>query len=1138
MPKAPQIKTGKPAISGRQALLVPVLLGLLSMVPVCRQTFVWLESKFFDLLFSSQPFLNQMVGRPEPESPPVLIINKDQTFFQRFQRDPDRGDYAALLELLADAGVGVAAFDFIYDVAGEPSKDQAFAAAIASFPLPVLAHHFIGRGAQTFEKFDLFDARASRPPWPTKLYEPFAAAAATLGLINVAADLDATVRYAPLAFHPDEMQEFLPTLGYATWIASLIDRQRTQIAACFDRQAPDLQGPDASLHAVNYLQAALASGPFDFRTTGHAGLDAAARRLELKFIARLLAQRLPAAATVINSAAGQISLGALPGTTWLEMPLEPLPVIGDPNMPCLRLPFFKTPPPRRSDGIGTISLGTLIESDADRSSTLLNHRNLLIVEAGGLAQRARVSLPVAQPGTANLTGQVVFAAGPPVANADVLAMLPETGYWQETLTDAGGNFTLQNLPAGLCTIQITAGNLLSWQRGIARVDTRNGTAITLPLLMFASQTGQLEISAAVIPEKAENLAIFGEPLPMLLSDAMGRVPVAELPPGFSIAGFDEEQTVTFASGTLKNPSGEPITNQTVAVTAEDNFWTLRFFNRYDLTTGQQTTIIKNLPNSLDARIAVFGKITAGNTQKTIDLTMLPDTKLTLNNLPAISFENLASSTLSFDYPGIEALNLTLISETGLKISCTSDQTLIIPPGKYLVLSELHGARGMFRNNEIGQRTVFIGSALPSDQDFIVTPINFMDPGSARLPGVNLHANLFAALSQQHFLHALPAHSDATPVLWPLLQLALTLPALLLLNLVFIRAGAFWGGLGVMVALASLGLAATGLFLRQMLLPVVFPAFLTGSFGIIRGYLAWAIARRQEKETRQTFGRFISSAVVDEILKRPDALKPGGEKKELTVMFTDLAGFTTISEKLAPEQLTELMNEYLDEMTRILFEHGGTLDKYIGDAIMGFWNHPAAQPDHAQRAVECAISMQRKLAELRQKWLSQGLPKVEVRAGINTAVCMVGFIGSDIQMNFTCLGDGVNLASRLEGANKAYNTLMMISDTVHAGIDKKLISTRFLDFLAVKGKNKPVEVYEVRGYRRSETEVWSKAESLYQEGIKLYLNRSWEEAEAAFFQVLELIPDDGPSKVYIDRCVHFKQDPPPQDWDGRFILKSK
>ena len=265
---------------------------------------------------------------------------------------------------------------------------------------------------------------------------------------------------------------------------------------------------------------------------------------------------------------------------------------------------------------------------------------------------------------------------------------------------------------------------------------------------------------------------------------------------------------------------------------------------------------------------------------------------------------------------------------------------------------------------------------------------------------------------------------------------------------------------------------------------------------------------------------------------------GSEKKELSVIFTDLAGFTTISEKLEPEQLTELMNEYLDEMTRILFKFGGTLDKYIGDAIMGFWNHPRPQPDHAQRATECAMAMQVKLAELREKWLKRGLPKVEVRAGINAAVCMVGFIGSEIQMNFTCLGDGVNLASRLEGANKAYGTYIMISDSVHKQIDRDLISTRFLDYLTVKGKLKPIEVFEVRGYRRDESAAWLEAEPIYQRALEKYLARNWNEAIESFENVLKLCPGDGPTEMYIERCQHFKLTPPPEDWDGSYSLKTK
>jgi adenylate cyclase len=226
------------------------------------------------------------------------------------------------------------------------------------------------------------------------------------------------------------------------------------------------------------------------------------------------------------------------------------------------------------------------------------------------------------------------------------------------------------------------------------------------------------------------------------------------------------------------------------------------------------------------------------------------------------------------------------------------------------------------------------------------------------------------------------------------------------------------------------------------------------------------------------------------------------------------------------------------MTRILFSYGGTLDKYIGDAIMGFWNHPKLQPDHAQRSVECAIEMQKKLTQLREKWLKQGLPKVEVRAGINSAVCMGGFIGSSIQMNFTCLGDGVNLASRLEGANKAYGTFIMIAESVHRHINTRLISTRFLDFLAVKGKAKPMEVFEVRGYHADEPEHWADCRKSYDEGIRLYLSRDWKKAEAAFNEVLKAFPDDGPAGVYIERCREFASNPPPENWDGRYILKTK
>ncbi|MBR4328900.1 MAG: adenylate/guanylate cyclase domain-containing protein, partial [Candidatus Riflebacteria bacterium] len=385
----------------------------------------------------------------------------------------------------------------------------------------------------------------------------------------------------------------------------------------------------------------------------------------------------------------------------------------------------------------------------------------------------------------------------------------------------------------------------------------------------------------------------------------------------------------------------------------------------------------------------------------------------------------------------------------------------------------------------------------------------------------------------------PFHMDRAPDAWPYYQFLLILPLLILLNIKLKNARTTKSTLVILLIVFFISLTSILLFPRRIIIPVFYPSLLIISFGITRGFVEWMNSRRLAAETQNAFSRFISADIVSQIVNNPDAIKPGGEKKELTVMFTDIAGFTSISEKLDADALTELMNSYLDEMTKILFKNGGTLDKYIGDAIMGFWNHPTTMEDHATRAVTCAIEMQKKLKEMRENWIAQGLPKVEMRAGINTGTCMVGFIGSKIQMNFTCLGDNVNLASRLEGANKAYGTFIMISEPVKKQLNPYLFSTRFLDFLAVKGKNEPVLVYEVRGWQNEETQVWKeKAGELYQNGIDKYLAREWNKAIELFEEVLKLVPDDAPSKVYIDRCKHFKQEPPEENWDGRFILKTK
>jgi len=1130
-------QAGKGTSTGKRAVFIPVIIGLLALLPVFNQTLVWFDLKISDFLFSAKPMLQQLAGTGSDSQPPVLVINKDQTFFQRFGRDPDRADFASLLRLLTDEEARVAGLDFIYDQPATAEKDNELATALASYPWPFLASHFTGRGAHTFEKLQFADTGASRPPMPLPLYQPLARRAAGTGLINVAADLDATVRFAPLAFYPADSEEFILSLGASAWVASLFDASSEPVENAINNLLL-LPAPDqlSQLQPDRFLLNLLASAPFSFSSTGHNGLDLAIRRLELKLLARQTGRQKPEMADNLQQTAAEMQLPADLARTWLKLPIRPLPLIGSYQLPCLRLPFRKAVPPFTGDCIETMSMGMLLETDADRESTLLNHRNLLQIEDPAQQRRVRLVQPQATAGNSTFAGKVQSASGKPVPDAEVLLLDFDSGFWELTKTDSAGNYQLSGIPAGSCTLQITARSSSGWQRGTIRTNAAGHT--NLPVLVFADATAPVRMSSDQVPATTTKIAIFGEPLPMLVSDAAGRLPIENLPEGFSISALDEEINLSFASGTLHDTAGNPAPDQTVALLGPESSWTLRFLTEIPWPPAAATSGPTPLPTALDSRIAIFSAAASETAQKTVDLTLLPGVEADMTQLPALSQFHNASVTLSFDYPGLQPFNLTLLGETGARVTCMSDQTISMAPGKYLLLYEQNGVRGIFRNNAILHKTVFIGSALPSDQDFIVTPINFMDKASPRLPGVNLHANLFAALAENRFLYPVFFHHDRLPTVWPLAQMLLLLPVLLLINLIFIRHGAIWGGIATGTAFTAWFAAGTLLFLNLRLLPMFFPGLLLGSFGVVRGYLAWAISRRQEQETRQTFGRFISSAVVDDILKNPDAVKPGGEKKELTVIFTDLAGFTTISEKLAPEQLTELMNEYLDEMTRILFQHGGTLDKYIGDAIMGFWNHPAPQPDHAQRAVECAIAMQKKLAELRRKWLQQGLPRVEVRAGINTAVCMVGFIGSEIQMNFTCLGDGVNLASRLEGANKAYGTLMMIADSVHNRIDRGLISTRFLDFLAVKGKDRPVEVFEVRGYRRDEAELWLQAESAYKDGINLYLARDWEKAIAAFSTVLQLLPEDGPAQVYIDRCEEFKQHPPPENWDGRYILKSK
>jgi class 3 adenylate cyclase/CHASE2 domain-containing sensor protein len=1103
--------------NGKRAFLVLLPILFLSFIPFANNVFSWLDAKVVDLFFALKPYAEQSDVKH-----PALTIVKDQTFFKRFGKDPDRSDFARLLNRLKEADAKLVAFDFIFSSPTEAAKDQMFLEALEQFPFTLAAHHFVSRGQQTFETNNLYDSQAFRPPWPVKLWPPLAEIVSIKGLINLVADFDSTVRYAPVAFHPAEMDEFLPSFAYAAYIARLFADSTEKI---------DSKAVQADFsNCKNALIKIINQGPYKFNSSGHRGIDTMTRRMEAKLLANHLGSLYPENEESLKNAAINLNTKLLKEVSWLKLSNKELPLTGNYDMPCVRLNFYKSQPPLKSDTIENISMSLLLKTKADQQwANRLNKYDLEI-------NKQKKNLPLAfnwqAPGNCKVAGTVKLLNGQKAEGMKARLEMSDAAYWDIVKSDKNGKFIFNNVPEGNFIVSVINKSENGYSKSTLTGKSRAEKITNLPSLYTFSPDCSLNFKDK-IPAKADEIFIFGEPIHLIKTDKKGAYTktVAE---EFEIICINENiESYQINNNIFSDSNGMPLKEEVFAAIKNDPVWHHEFLFKFK--PGQQLKI----PATINCQIAVFSNNSGSAKQTTKEITAYPKTDNIITEMPEITQQKGSKFKTSFMLKS-EINDLFAISQTEKQIKLTDPDKVHLEAEKYNLYATKGDLRGRFNRIKalIGDRTPFIGTALAEDQDFITTPINFLDSSFSRLPGVNLHANLFSALMRNDFLRPTFIHSDYMPTSWPFWQMLAVLPLLLLCNLVFFKSGAFWGGLTTALTALTWFLIAFYCFLSSLLLPVFLPVFSIVSFGISRGYIAWAISRRKEQETRSTFGRFISSAVVDEILKTPDSLKPGGEKKELTIMFSDLAGFTTISEKLPPEQLTELMNEYLGEMTNLLFDYRGTLDKYIGDAIMAFWNHPKEQKNHPELAARCAIAMQKKLDELRQKWLKHGLPEVQVRVGINTANSMVGFIGSDIQMNLTCLGDGVNLASRLEGANKPYNTLMMISEPVCTRLNLDIFSTRFLDNLAVKGKKQPIKVYELRGYLHEEKEEWLKAKKHYDKAIDCYLNRDWNQSIKLFKKVLKLVPEDSPSEIFIARSLAFKKNPPPEDWDGRFILTSK
>jgi adenylate cyclase len=333
------------------------------------------------------------------------------------------------------------------------------------------------------------------------------------------------------------------------------------------------------------------------------------------------------------------------------------------------------------------------------------------------------------------------------------------------------------------------------------------------------------------------------------------------------------------------------------------------------------------------------------------------------------------------------------------------------------------------------------------------------------------------------------------------------------------------------------LCQTLFFKNFFLLDFVAPSVSAGFSYVVVFFYRFITEKREKRWIKNTFSQYMSPKIVEAITKNPDLLKLGGEEREMTVFFSDLAGFTTISESMKPAELVKVLNEYLTEMSNIIFYHGGVVDKYIGDAIMAFWNAPINQPNHAVLACHTALDQLKKLSDLQRRFAERKLPMIDCRIGINTGHMVVGNMGSHNRFDYTVMGDSVNLASRLEGANKPYHTRIMISEFTYEKA-KDEIEVRQLDLLRVKGKAIPIKVFELAARKGELSPEQKKAFSLYGDGLAFYLDRKFKKALETLKKVLEFFPEDGPTQVYLERAERYIAVPPPKEWDGVYVMTTK
>jgi len=441
----------------------------------------------------------------------------------------------------------------------------------------------------------------------------------------------------------------------------------------------------------------------------------------------------------------------------------------------------------------------------------------------------------------------------------------------------------------------------------------------------------------------------------------------------------------------------------------------------------------------------------------------------------------------------------------------------------------HLSMGTFRD-----KIVLVGATMPLLKDFYATP--YANDGNNERPGYQIHANAVQTILDSNYLSRFNN--------WYTLLIMFAFSFILaFVNRYFNAVSGFL--LSLILAGSFFGItywAFVSLNTIMMITGPVIALILTQS-GMV-GY-EYYMEQKEKRRIKGMFASYVSPELVDQMITSGEEPKLGGDEVHITAFFSDIVSFSTFSEQLEPGQLVKLINEYLDSMTGIINKQGGTLDKYIGDAIVSFFGAPVEMEDHAHKACKTACLMQLELKKLTKKWESEGWPELVVnmkqRIGINTGLMITGNMGSSKRFNYTMMGDNVNLAARCESGAQFYGVDTMITESAKREAESYQddLVFRKLDQIVVKGKTQPVNVYELTGLKEHVPEKLLQRNHLFEEALAAYFNRDWETAISLFKRASELeLFEHNPSKIFIQRCEEMRVDPPQEDWNGVFVMEQK